>query len=172
MELVDILTILAIVVGPIAAVLVSVHVGNAISDRRTRRDQKFLILSTIVAWAWKPVSAEPVKALNAIDLFFHDVPTVRQKWMAYYDSLCRRDLKGQELWDLWRKKRLELIHSIADDLGFGGTMSQLDFDRIYTPEGLVGDFHDWDLGTVRDAIKLLREREAKLEAAAKAPGEV
>jgi len=99
--------------------------------------EKFTILITVVMMQWKPVSEEAVKALNCIDLVFHDAPRVREKWASYLDSLGRRDLLDEERGRQWRKKQLELIHEMASHLGFDKTLKQLDFDRVYSPEGLA-----------------------------------
>ena len=161
MDIVTILTILVILVGPVLAVLISLYVGNRISDRRARRQEKFLLLSTLVAWQWRPVSEESVKAMNAIDLYFHDVPEVRVAWRDYFDSLGRRDLSDEEKIELWKNKRIRLIHAIAKDLGFEKTMSQLDFDRIYSPEGLAGDWY-FDPDALDRIVNLLKDRQNKL----------
>lgn len=138
----SILTILAIVVGPITAVLVSLYIGYRIADRKQRRDMQFNILTTIVMMQYKGVSEEHTKALNLIELFFHNSPKVRAKWVEYFDALGRRDLPVDEAQQLWRTKQLELIHEMACHLGFQETMKQLDFDRVYTPEGLTSNLID------------------------------
>jgi hypothetical protein len=157
----DIWTIVAIVVGPIVSVLVSIFVGKYLSKREERRQQKFLVLSTIVAYQWKPVTVEEVRALNAIDLFFHDVPSVRSAWKELHEAFGRRDLRGADWVENIKKKKLELIHTMARDLGFGKTISHLDLDRIYSPIGLA-DPSSADLATIEQLIGVLQDRRTQL----------
>ena len=158
----DFLMILAILTGPILAVLISIWVGNKIAEKKAKRDQQFLILATLVAMQWKPVSEEHVKALNAVDLFFHDVKPVREKWKEYFESLGRRDLSDQEALETWKNKRIELVHAMASHLGYKDTLEQLDFDRVYSPEGLVSDFFN-NPETIDAFILFWQERKRKLE---------
>ena len=158
----DFLMILAILTGPIFAVLISIWVGNKIAEKNARQNQQFLILATLVAMQWKPVSEEQVKALNCIDLFFHDVQSVREKWKAYFESLGRRDLKDQEASEIWKNKRIELIHSMALHLGYKDTLAQLDFDRVYAPVGLASDY----LNTpeiIDEFILYMKEKKRQIE---------
>jgi hypothetical protein len=149
-------TIIAIILGPILAVLASLFLGRLIADRKQRRDLQFQILVTIVMMQWKGVSEEQVKALNLIDLFFHDAPKVRAKWSELFEAYCRRDLPLEEASELWRKKKIGLVHEMACHLGFGKTMQQLDFDRIYAPIGLGGNLDD--VKTI-DKLKTLLEKQ-------------
>jgi hypothetical protein len=154
-------TVVAIVVGPIVAVLASLLIGGHIADRKQRRDLQFKILTTIVMMQWKVVSEDHVKALNLIDLIFHDAPEVRKRWSQYFDALCRRDLPPDEASSLWRKKQLELIHEMACHLGFKKTMQQLDFDRIYSPVGLSQPSID-DPEVIDKLMALLTKRKEEL----------
>lgn len=161
----SILTIIAIVLGPIIAVGVSVYVGQKIADRKAHKDQQFLVLTTIVSMQWNPSSSEAVKALNVIDLFFHDVSMVREKWHEYFDALGRRDLSSDEAVQIWKTKRLELIHAMASHLGYKETLQQLDFDRVYSPIGLELEHLSDEL--IEEFKLWMKEKKAELKSQAK-----
>ena len=148
------LTILAIVVGPLAAVVV----GHRIADRSIARHQKHEILTILVAYAWDPTSPEFIKALNAINLRYHDAPEVRAKWNQLFDSFCRRDLPDDEKMALWKKEKIALAHAMAKHLGMGETLDQLDFDQIYIPGSATANLAERILrGKDRDELLTLRD---------------
>ena len=61
---------------------------------------------------------------------------MRDAWEKFFGSTERRDLPVEELIPKWKSNLLELINEMACHLGFGKTLKQLDFDRVYVPVGL------------------------------------
>jgi hypothetical protein len=130
-ETVAILTLIAIVVSPLVAVLVTTY----LQDRKERRAHKAWLLSTLIGTRHNPVSDETIRALNLIDVVFHDAPRVRALWHEYYDMLNNAGLKNPVGWEQWKQKNLEMITEMAQNLGSGRAITHLDAARVYTPIG-------------------------------------
>lgn len=127
------INVAAIAMSPIIAVLVSIWVQN----RKERRQHKLGILGTLIGGRHDPLTLENVRALNMIDLVFHDQAKVRSLWREYFDMLCNEGLDNETGWVQRNKKRNELITQMAAGLGYGKAISHLDVDRVYIPIGVV-----------------------------------
>jgi hypothetical protein len=79
-----------------------------------------------------PTSEEAVRALNLIDVVFHDAPRVRELWHEYFAVLNTEGLGGGQR----QKKNLEMITEMAKVLGYGEAITHLDMDRVYYPVAL------------------------------------
>jgi len=77
-----------------------------------------------------------VRALNTIDVAFHDAPRVRQTWHELFDMLNNAGLQNPLGYQQRQKKTLELITEMAKALGYGKAITHLDVDRVYSPIGL------------------------------------
>jgi Family of unknown function (DUF6680) len=122
---------LAVLLSPLVAVLVSMW----LQDRKERRQHQFQILGTLIATRAEPLSPEAVRALNVIDLVFHDKDSVRRLWREYFDMLNNQGLNNPQGFAQRSKKNLELITEMAKSLGYGRAISHLDVDRVYYPVG-------------------------------------
>jgi hypothetical protein len=127
------INIAAIAISPLIAVLVSVWVQN----RKERRQHKLGILAALVGSRHDELTADNVRALNMIDLVFHDEPRVRALWRDYFDMLCTEGLNNPTGWVQRNKKRNELITELAARIGYRKTITHLDIDRVYCPAGVV-----------------------------------
>jgi len=137
MNKLDVVNTLAILVSPAIAVLVSVWLQN----RKERRQHQLSILTALIATRHEPLSPEAVRALNMIDLTFHDEISVRKLWREYFEMLCNEGLNNPAGWQQRGKKNIELITEMAKVLGYGKEVSHLDIDRVYTPVGIWEQFH-------------------------------
>jgi len=124
--------ILAILLSPIIAVLISVHLQN----RREKRNQKLWIFNTLIATRHSPILDENVRALNMIDVAYHDSPRVRELWHEYFDMLGNEGLNNPNGWAQRQKKNLEMITEMAKVVGYRTAITHLDVDRVYYPVGL------------------------------------
>ena len=124
--------ILAILLSPVVAVLVTVFLQR----RKEKRDQKLWIFNTLIATRHTPIVDENVRALNMIDVVFHDSARVRDLWHEYFDMLCNEGLNNPTGWGQRQKKNLELITEMAKVVGYGAAITHLDVDRVYYPVGL------------------------------------
>ena len=86
MTTVEILTIAALILGPIAAV----QVEKIIAKHRNTRDRKLSIFKTLMATRGSILSYQHVEALNRIDLEFQEEEyiAVVRAWKEYFDHLC------------------------------------------------------------------------------------
>ena len=126
------ISILAVLLSPLVAVLVTVYLQN----RREKRNQKLWIFNTLIATRHSPIIEENVRSLNMIDIAFHDSPNLRKLWHEYFDMLANEGLNNELGFSQRQKKNLEMITEMARVLGYGKAISHLDVDRVYYPIGL------------------------------------
>jgi hypothetical protein len=124
--------VLAVLLSPLVAVLVTVWLQN----RKEKRDMKRWVFNTLVGTRHGPITDEAVRALNMIDVVFHDSPKVRQYWREYYDMLGNPFLSQPEGFRQRQTKNLEMIGAMAKDLGLEKSITALDVDRVYYPQAL------------------------------------
>lgn len=124
---VAVFSILAMIVGPISAVVVSV----LMQQDWLRRQSKFNVLATLLATKHHPITEQQVQTFHTVDLIFFDKPEVRKLWREYFELLSNPALMAQ-----WDTKRKELVNSIARAAGFGKAITYLDIERVYSPVGL------------------------------------
>lgn len=93
MECKDILNLIAIVVIPIAAVLIGRHLQNRAEIRKDKM-QIFKTLMTSRIYGW---TQESVHCLNIIDIVFADDKTVRDAWKDLYDKYCVESIDQTEI---------------------------------------------------------------------------
>ena len=121
-------TIIAIVLGPIIAVIITLWHQN----RKEKSQHKFQVFRDLMSHGlYHPVTERWVDALNSIDVVFYNKPKVVKLWHEYYDILHQTnpDLGIQ------KNKYLDLLQAMALSLGYK-TLKQTDIDRCYFPVGL------------------------------------
>jgi hypothetical protein len=101
--------LLAILVSPVVAVLITVSLQN----RKEKRAQKLHIFNTLIATRHSPIIEDNVRALNMIDVAFHDCPRVRELWHEYFNMLGNEGLNNPSGWPQRQKKNLEMITEMA-----------------------------------------------------------
>src|SRR5258708_6192950 len=109
------MNIIAVLLSPVIAVAISLY----IQSRKDKRAPKLWILSTLIATRHSPITDECVRALNTIDLAFHDSPRVRRLWREYYEMLNNEGLQNANGFAQRQKKNLEMITEMAKNLGYG-----------------------------------------------------
>lgn len=128
-----VISVIAIVVSPLVAVVVSVYLQGI----RERRQQQLWTLNTLIANRSDPLTPDNIRALNLIDLIFHKKPRVRQLWREYFDMLSNKGLDNETGWKQRSDKNVELITEMAGVLGYGKAISHLDVGRVYNPVGIA-----------------------------------
>ena len=84
MTLSQLLTILAILIGPI----ISIQIQKFLDNRKENKRLKIDIFQTLMATRGTHASFEHVRALNMIDLvYYKDVPVI-SAWGRYLDNFC------------------------------------------------------------------------------------
>lgn len=122
----DILTIIALIVGPIVAVVITLwH-----QTRAQKRQVKERLFQVLMAHRKSiPPNYEWVNSLNLIDVVFADQPEVLRLWHELYDILITPPLNEQRR----QHKFLELLSAIAQALDYP-SLTQTDMDKFYSPE--------------------------------------
>ena len=117
MELKDCLTIIAILVGPIAAVWISVWHG----DRKTRIDRKLWIFRALMGGRSGVGEEDAIRALNLVPVEFAKNTSLISYWKTYIgeanDLPIVRDASTKEL-EAWEN----LMIAIAEDTGNDGKL--------------------------------------------------
>jgi hypothetical protein len=115
MKLNEILTLLAIVLGPILAV----QIEKFISARREDKNRKLSIFKTLMATRGSILSWPHVEALNRIDLEFSHNKKFNKviiSWKEYFDNLCQ-DKEALEEIRLWSARNQELLTNLLYEIG-------------------------------------------------------
>lgn len=126
------INVIAILVSPLIAVLVTIYLQN----RKEKHNLRMRIFGTLMAIRHSPIIDEGVRALNMIDVVFSKNQKIRKLWHEYFDMLCNQGLMNEQGLSMRQKKNLELITEMAKEVGYGDEITHLDVDRVYYPEGL------------------------------------
>lgn len=137
MELTDLITVIAIVVGPILAVVVTRY----LDDSRFNRERRMAIFRSLMRTRKARISPDHVGSLNLVEIEFYNVPAVVAAWKTHMNHLNTKfpdDVDGAVIdeWSRVQDRNLtKLLHTLAEELGFK-KMDQLDiFDGGYSPRG-------------------------------------
>lgn len=131
MAISDVLNLVAIIVAPVAAVLI----GQWLQNRANKRKDKLEIFKTLMIArnGWSP---ESVRALNIIDIVFADDSTVRTRWKEYYDRLCVENPSETELKKI-KTAQDKLLEAIAVSLGYKDKVTWETIQNPYVPKGMI-----------------------------------
>ena len=127
METKDVVTIIALILGPVIAVLITLWPQRR-SEKLNAKRQLFV---TLIANRRAGASREWVNALNPIDVIYAGEPKILQLWHQLYDILCAQPFNNQT----FAHKYLDLLSAIATSLGYR-SLTQTDIDKFYMPQGL------------------------------------
>jgi hypothetical protein len=116
-----IVTIAAVIVGPILAL----YIQSRVNIRREKRDRKLWVFRTLMATRNTRVAADHVIALNMIDLEFYgnekNNKEVTRAWNLYRDHLNNspdnKDPKYEEKVEIWNKESNRVFNILLDKLG-------------------------------------------------------
>lgn len=132
MECKDVLNLIAIIIIPIAAVLIAQWLQNR-AEKRKDKMQIFKALMTSRIYGWTP---ESVNALNIIDIVFANDKGVRAAWKDLSDKYNVQDPDEQE-----RKKikhaEYKLLEAIANALGYKDKITWETIQNPYMPKGMA-----------------------------------
>lgn len=129
MTLVDWLTLIALIAGP----LLAVQITQILDRTREKQNRKIAIFQTLMITRATTLASDHIRALNAIELEFHsgkkDDHRVVEAWRAYLAHLNTQQYEG------WPAKRLELftelLHVLASVLGYRLDKSSLRVPSYY-----------------------------------------
>lgn len=131
-----VLTLIAILIGPILAVMITRFSDN----RREIRARKMDIFRALMRTRRMPIHFEHVGALNLIEIEFHKDKDVISAWKKYFENLCDNispESDGRIQTEFMKKRdslHTKLLHEISKSLGF--SLEQLDIlEGSYLPQG-------------------------------------
>ena len=135
MKTFELLTIVAIVLGPILAV----QIERIISKIKEAKNRRITIYKSLMATRASQLSYEHVRALNSIDVEFYGKKfhKTRTCWKEYLDHLEDKTY-GIERMNEWETKRNELLIKLINTMGrdVGYNFDNVDIKRrIYAPQG-------------------------------------
>ncbi len=148
----EILTILAIFIGPISAIAVSRILDNG----KERKARQMDIFRTLMRTRRTPIWADHVGALNLVEIEFKDNPTIIAAWTALFEHFGAKHVRGPDeeitaglnqdeigqrhrrfddrLATERQKLLAKLLHAIAKKLRFDAEQLEI-FEGGYTPQG-------------------------------------
>ncbi|MBI5582627.1 MAG: hypothetical protein HY892_02270 [Deltaproteobacteria bacterium] len=127
----DIISIVAIFLSPVIAVLVTLFWGK----RTAAINEKRKVFSILMANRHNVAIEAQAQAFNMIDVVFYRDKKIRQLWHELFDLYNNEGLDNPLGWEVRKKKLIELLTEMAKVLNYG-TITHLDVDRIYNPKGL------------------------------------
>jgi hypothetical protein len=134
----EIATIIALLLGPILAVVVTRH----IDESRLKQTRRMDVFRTLMRTRRMRLSPDHVGALNLVEIEFYGENAVIENWKAYWNHL-RQALpvdQNQQQQFLRDQEGLltKLLHAIAKTLQFN--IEQLEiFEGGYVPQGWIDD---------------------------------
>ena len=137
MQCKDILNLIAIVVIPIAAVLIGQYLQNRAEIRKDKM-QIFKTLMTSRIYGW---TQESVHCLNIIDIVFADDKTVRDAWKDLYDKYCVQNPDAAQLKKI-QNAQYKLLETISKSLGYKDKVTWETIQNPYVPDGMIRQWQE------------------------------
>ena len=137
MECKDILNLIAIIVIPIAAVLIGQWLQNR-SEKRKDKMQIFKALMTARIYGW---TVESVHALNVIDIVFVDDKEVRNAWAQLHNRYCVENPTQTQLEQI-KKDQYKLLEKISNSLGYKDKITWETIQNPYVPNGMIRQWQE------------------------------
>ena len=137
MECKDILNLIAIVVIPIAAVLIGQYLQNRAEIRKDKM-QIFKTLMTSRIYGW---TQDSVHCLNIIDIVFADDKIVRDAWKDLYDKYCVQNPDAAQLKKI-QNAQYKLLETISKSLGYKDKVTWETIQNPYVPDGMIKQWQE------------------------------
>ncbi len=132
MDVKDILNLTAIIIIPIAAVLIAQWLQSR-AEKRKDKMQIFKTLMTSRIYGWTP---ESVNALNVIDIVFANDKSVRAAWKDLSDKYNVTNPDEHHLMKI-KLAQYKLLDEIAKSLGYKDKITWETIQNPYLPVGMV-----------------------------------
>lgn len=136
----EIITIVAIIVGPVLALFAQ----RILDNMREKRKRKLALFQTLLTSRATPISIQHVQALNSIELEFYPRKgknmRVIDAWRIYSDHLNQPRSDDQQQVKVWADRRqdliVDLLYEMAQCLGYDFEKVMIKRDAYY-PTGLT-----------------------------------
>jgi hypothetical protein len=125
----DWITVAALVIGPVSAVIITLWYQQR-TEKQAAKQRLFAALMS--QRKSNPPNFEYVNALNLIDVVFQDDHAVVEKWRELYDELNHQP-PAQVNWTRVGHLKIDLLSNMATSLGYR-RLRQTDIDRFYQPQ--------------------------------------
>ena len=121
----SIVSILAILLSPVIAVLV----GQYLSEKRRRQERREALLRDLIENRYKVSSEGFLRAFNSIPIVFREQKRIRTLHKEYYDSVTRQDPES-----IQKGKMVAVILAICRELGYSKDIEESDIDNVFVPK--------------------------------------
>lgn len=132
MEVISIISILAVIVAPIASVIIAQKLQERASLRKDKMDLFKTLMMARNGW-----TVESVRALNILDIVYSDDNKVRAAWRKYYDRLCVDDNPTETELKKIQEAQYELLETMAVSLGYKNKITWKTIQNPYKPKGMI-----------------------------------
>lgn len=122
----EVIGILAVVVSPVIAVLITKYLQNK-ENKRKDKIEIFKTLMTGRIYGWDIAS---VHALNIIEIVFSEDKNVISQWKNYYNAACTDNYKNIKI------QQTKLLEEIGKALGYKDKISWESIEKPYIPRWL------------------------------------
>lgn len=131
MSISEVSNLVALIVIPIAAVLIGQHLQNR-AEKRKDKMRIFKTLMTARIYGW---TVDSVHALNVIDVVFADDKQVRAAWKDLNDKYHVSNPDQQHLIKI-QFAQYKLLETIANSLGYKNKITWETIQNPYIPDAL------------------------------------
>jgi hypothetical protein len=108
------LTIAAIIIGPLAALLIQKH----LEQLRAGEERKVMVFRALMSNCANRMSQPYVQALNGIEVEFHGNVKIIEKWRSFIDHLnTPHDSVGDPNLTRWTERATERLNSLLLEMG-------------------------------------------------------
>ena len=173
---IDIVSIIALVIGPLLAVVIA----HRMQSRHAKHSRRMDVFRALMSTRRNRLSFEHVSAFNLVEIEFRNDPKVIEKWRKYFENLAhgnprreseqllenlkeeekrkRENLYQRRISEEREKLFTELLHEMAKTLGYEIEVFEI-LEGGYLPQG-------W--GHIEDQHELIRQYVLELSSGQKA----
>lgn len=148
----ELINIIAIVVGPIISVLISVLLSHHLQKRQNIRDEQYRIFIKLMENRYAAWSHENTAALNALPIVFCHDKEIVAAYNDYFNALSVRFDGSTAVIKRTETAWLNLAKRIATKLNY--TIEQTTISNSYIPQGLA-DAMELNLGVMKSLQRVL-----------------
>lgn len=116
--------------------------GENLRQRGTKeahsQQLKFYVFSTLMQERAFLATSDAVKALNLIDVVFHDSREVREAWAELFIAFDRSKSIPNHVTE---ERQRKLLRAMAHDIGMSDNLRLDDFGRVYYPDAIAQEDH-------------------------------